>query len=335
MGIEVRFSQALNSHRIARFLSTVLVVTLLQSVAGITAPSANAANACVLGTDYSKDTSSLPGFTILRFTKVGSCSFRNTEAITSIDYLIVGGGGGGGAHVGGGGGGGGVLQGSGYSVAGLGAIPITVGVGGTGAWVTTAWQSYGTNGGNSTLNGVTAFGGGVGGIWNTNAPGYLNGVVGSAGGAGFVYDYAGGTPGQGRAGGWGNNTQPHAAGGGGGAGQAGTNGTQVDNGNGTGGKGGDGISVNITGTPTFFGGGGGGGVHGNNGAGTYTGGAAGLGGGAAGASHSGSYTSDPRPAAHNAASGTANTGGGGGGDGAGLTWVESRGGNGGVKFFDG
>lgn len=329
MRIEVRFSQALNFHRIARFLSTVLVITLLQTVAGITAPSANAANACVLGTDYSKDTSSLPGFTILRFTKVGSCSFRNTEAITSIDYLIVGGGGGGGAHVGGGGGGGGVLQGSGYSVAGLGAIPITVGVGGTGAWVTTSWQSYGTNGGNSSLNGVTAFGGGVGGIWNTAAPGYVNGVVGSAGGAGYVYDYAGGTPGQGRAGGWGNNTQPHAAGGGGGAGQAGANGTQVDSGNGTGGKGGDGISVNITGTPTYFGGGGGGGVHGNNQAGVYTGGAGGLGGGGDGSSHSGNYNVTPRQPANYGESGTANTGGGGGGSGGGLTYVENKAGNGG------
>ncbi|CAN2208603.1 Concanavalin A-like lectin/glucanases superfamily [Candidatus Nanopelagicaceae bacterium] len=321
--------------RISRSVTVVLALALLQSIAGpillpkLSTSSASAANACVLGTDYTKDTSSLPGYTILKFTNAGSCSFRNTEAITTIDYLIVGGGGGGGAHVGGGGGGGGVLQASNYNISGKGAIPITVGAGGTGAWVTTSWQSYGSNGGNSSLNGVVAYGGGVGGIWNTNAPGYLSGSVGSAGGAGYAYDYTGGTPGQGRAGGWGNGTQPHAAGGGGGAGEAGGNGTQTDNSNGVGGKGGDGISVNITGTPTYFGGGGGGGVHGNNNNSVYTGGAGGLGGGAAGASHSGSYTSDPRPATHNAASGTANTGGGGGGDGAGLYWVESRGGNGG------
>ena len=111
--------------------------------------------------------------------------------------------------------------------------------------------------------------------------------------------------------------------------QFGGNGTQTDNGNGTGGKGGDGIQSSITGVATYYGGGGGGGVHGNNNYSYYTGGAGGLGGGAAGASHEGNYASNPRPAAHNAASGAANTGGGGGGDGAGLTWVESRGGNGG------
>ena len=312
--------------RISRVLVFLLVLPFLQ-VASIDL--GNAAPACVLNTDYTKDTSSVANYTILKFTKAGSCSFRNIDSITSFEYLVVGGGGGGGAHVGGGGGGGGVLQGT-SSVSGLGAFPITVGAGGTGAWATqSGWTTTGSNGGNSTLNSVVAYGGGVGGIWTTYAPGYLNGYVGSAGGSGHAGDYGGGTTGQGKGGGTGHNVQPHAAGGGGGAGQVGGNGTQVSNGNGTGGKGGDGLQISITGTSTYYGGGGGGGVHGNNNDGVYTGGAGGLGGGGAGSSHSGSYYVTPRQPANYGTSGAANTGGGGGGAGGGLTWVENKAGNGG------
>ena len=322
----MKVSAVFNRTRISKLITALLIGGLFPTF--LPTP-AGAAPACVLNTDYTKDTSSVSGYTILKFTKTGSCSFRNTEAITSFDYLIVGGGGGGGAHVGGGGGGGGVRQGT-TSISGLGAIPITVGVGGTGAWVSqSAWQTYGTNGGNSSLNSLIAYGGGVGGIWNTVAPGNGANVVGSVGGSGQVYNTYVGTAGQGNLGGAGNNVQPHAAGGGGGAGQVGGNGTQTANGNGTGGKGGDGVAVGITGTSTYFGGGGGGGVHGNNNAGTYTGGAGGLGGGGAGSSHEGSYTVTPRQPANYGTSGTANTGGGGGGAGGGLNWVENKAGNGG------
>jgi hypothetical protein len=320
----VKYRNFLSQSWIARITVSLISLTLLSF------PSpAVAAPACVLNTDYTKDTSSVSGYTILKFTKTGSCSFRNTEAITSVDYLVVGGGGGGGAHVGGGGGGGGVIQGT-TSIAGLGAIPVTVGSGGTGAWINqSAWQTYGSNGGYSSLNGLIAYGGGVGGIWNTVAPGNGSNVVGSAGGSGQVYNSYVGTSGQGNNGGAGNNVQPHAAGGGGGAGQAGGNGTQTDNSNGTGGKGGDGVQVNIDGTPTYYGGGGGGGVHGNNNNSVYTGGAGGLGGGGAGSSHSGSYYVSPRQPANYGTSGTANTGGGGGGAGGGMLYVENKAGNGG------
>jgi hypothetical protein len=322
----VNFYTAFNRVRLSRILVFILFVPLFQATS---IELSNAAPACVLNTDYTKDTLSVANYTILKFTKAGSCSFRNIESITSFEYLIVGGGGGGGAHVGGGGGGGGVLQGS-SSVSGLGAFPITVGAGGTGAWATqSGWTTTGSNGGNSTLNSLVAYGGGVGGIWTTYAPGYLNGSVGSAGGSGHAGDYGGGTTGQGKGGGTGHNVQPHAAGGGGGAGQVGGNGTQVSSGNGTGGKGGDGLSISITGTSTYYGGGGGGGVHGNNNAGVYTGGAGGLGGGGAGSSHSGSYYVTPYQPANYGTSGTANTGGGGGGAGGGWGWVENKAGNGG------
>ena len=209
----MKLSTVFNRGRISKLLTALLIGGLIPAF--LPTPAA-AAPACVLNTDYTRDTSTSPGFTILKFIKAGSCSFRNADAITSFEYLIVGGGGGGGAHVGGGGGGGGVLQGS-STMAGLGAVPISVGAGGTGAWVTTSWQTYGSNGGNSSLNGIVAYGGGVGGIWNTVAPGNGTNVVGSAGGSGQAFNTYNGTAGQGNRGGAGNNTQPHAAGGGGGA----------------------------------------------------------------------------------------------------------------------
>jgi hypothetical protein len=213
-------------------LSKILILAILVSLFDTPSP-AVAANACILNTDYTKDTTTTPGYTILSFTNAGSCSFRNTDSITNLEYLVVGGGGGGGAHVGGGGGGG-VIQGT-TTFAGLGAIPITVGSGGTGAWVTqSAWQTYGSNVGNSSLNRLVAYGGGVGGIWNTVAPGNGANIVGSAGGSGQAYNSYLGTSGQGNKGGSGNDVQPHAAGGGGGAGQVGGNGSQTTNSNGTG-----------------------------------------------------------------------------------------------------
>jgi hypothetical protein len=322
----VKVSAVFNRARISKLLTALLIGGLVPAF--LPTP-ASAAPACILNTDYTRDTSTSPGSTILKFTKAGSCSFRNADAITSFEYLIVGGGGGGGAHVGGGGGGGGVLQGS-STMAGLGAVPITVGVGGDGAHANASgWVNTGSNGGNSSLNGVVAFGGGKGGIWQTYAPGYVNGSVGSAGGSGWSGNYGGGTTGQGRAGGTGFDVQPHAAGGGGGAGAVGGNGSQTSNGNGTGGRGGDGVTSSIVGASTFYGGGGGGGVHGNNNYAVYTGGAGGAGGGGAGSTHSGSYYVDPRQPANYGFSGTANTGGGGGGAGGGWTWVENKGGNGG------
>ena len=322
----MKLSTVFNRARISKLLTALLIGGLIPA---LLPTSAVAAPACVLNTDYTRDTSTSPGSTILKFIKAGSCSFRNADAITSFEYLIVGGGGGGGAHVGGGGGGGGVLQGS-STMAGLGAVPITVGVGGDGAHANASgWVNTGSNGGNSSLNGVVAFGGGKGGIWQTYAPGYVNGSVGSAGGSGWSGNYGGGTTGQGRAGGTGFDVQPHAAGGGGGAGAVGGNGSQTSNGNGTGGRGGDGVTSSIVGASTFYGGGGGGGVHGNNNYAVYTGGAGGAGGGGAGSTHSGSYYVDPRQPANYGFSGTANTGGGGGGAGGGWTWVENKGGNGG------
>jgi hypothetical protein len=176
-------------------------------------------------------------------TFTSSGTFTLTSFVGSslpIDYLLVGGGGGTGFDVGGGGGGGGVLSSS--TTITTGGYSITVGGGGA------SGQSAavkGTNGGDSTFNGLTAYGGGGGGSYPGNGVG-LNG--GCGGGAGDQ-NVGGGTGSQGynggtSAGAWG-------SGGGGGAGGAGANGitsAMV--------LGGIGLTIGINGRPLKYSGGG-------------------------------------------------------------------------------
>lgn len=210
----------------------------------------------------------------------------------TIEYLLVGGGGGGGWSRGGGGGAGGVLGSSSYSITGT-SISVSVGAGGSGG-IGGANQ---TNGGDTTLDSVTAVGGGKGASSNS-----VNGGNGGSGGGAVSNGTAGtGTAGQGNPGGVGNGSL--RGGGGGGAGGAGQSHNQ-------GAAGGAGVSNSITGVAVTYAGGGGGGVQDGSG----SPGAGGSGGGGAGGGNPGS-------------NGTDGLGGGGGGGGRGNG--EYNGGNGG------
>jgi hypothetical protein len=199
----------------------------------------------------------------------------------TIEYLLVGGGGGGGTNMGGGGGGGGVLSGS--MVLGPGSYTVTIGGGGAGAPAGTTGVHptvTGANGGNTTFNGLTAYGGGWGGVsYNTQGLGIHFGNSGGSGGGSAGYNNDGvapgyygsgaGTSGQGFRGGYQGNS--YYSGGGGGAGAAGADGNNRPDG-------GIGKITGILGKPFYFGGGGGGGSYSLS-----TGGFGGSGGGGGGA----------------------------------------------------
>lgn len=195
----------------------------------------------------------------------------------TIDYLVVGGGGGGGTNMGGGGGGGGVISGS--TTLTVGSYSIVVGGGGSGApaGIGTHPTTRGTVGSNSTFNGLTAYGGGYGGL-SPNSYGYQTGGNGGCGGGASGYNdngaaagqyYGTGTAGQGFNGGAQGNA--YYAGGGGGAGAAGVSGNSKPDG-------GAGKYSNILGRPFYWGGGGGGSSYS-----AYGGGNGGIGGGGGGA----------------------------------------------------
>ena len=239
------------------------------------------------------------------------------------DILLVAGGGAGGTSwsypgVGGGGGGGGVVHRTSQTFP-TGLYPITVGLGGQPATVSSPPTNPGYNatpGGNTVFLGLTALGGGAGSTWEQG------GFPGGSGGGGVYYN----GPGQGQA------TQPGSpsggvgfpggargpglggvtiAGGGGGAGQAGygyplppPSPVALQ------GRGGDGITLDISGVPVTYAGGGGGGSAGT------AGGSPGGSGGGGGSGHSGYPPGHPlagtdRPGV--AKPGTDGLGGGGGG----------------------
>lgn len=237
-----------------------------------------------------------------------------------IDYVLVAGGGGGG-HTrntpgGGAGGAGGLLQATNSPLT-AGTYPIVIGDGGTGAYNPLATSVPSTDGGNTTFNSLTAYGGGGGGTQNepTSA-----GNGGSGGGsspsvtpgyglnpstpAPVIATFPNYTPGttQGYPGG---GSPSRGGGGGGGAGGAGT---QTSNSNG--GPGGVGAVVpwmpdsygeaNPGGPGRYFAGGGGGGAYSGGGSPTGTSGSGGAGGGGNGGPVDG-------------LDGSANMGGGGGG----------------------
>ena len=174
----------------------------------------------------------------------------------TIDALIVAGGGGGGhGYNGGGGGAGGMLVLTSQSLT-AGAKTVTVGAGGAGGSATysTDTQAWGTgsNGGDSSITGLTVAVGGGGGANNGRhtTSDAANGGSGGGGGSASLSDHGSGTSGQGNSGGGSGGAE--GAGGGGGAGEAGgTDGTRA---------GGDGLQNDYrTGSNVYYAGGGGGG----------------------------------------------------------------------------
>lgn len=256
---------------------------------------------------------------VVKFTRIGTCTWTPPAGVSSVDVLVVAGGGGAGD---GGGGAGGVLAQSSFAV--TGPVSVTVGQGGAGSRFHNVRQV--DNGRPSKFDSIVATGGGGGGQ-------YAGSTFGASGGSGggSSADYTNtankstGIAGQGYGGGVSCAGGYGGPGGGGGAGGVGQNGgptaSDDDQCTGTntgqnptrGGNGGDGIQSSITGTVEWYGGGGGGGVNTNGG--PATGGSQGGRGGGANGAWCANCTGS---------SATDGTGGGGGGGDA-----EGRGGDGG------
>ena len=232
----------------------------------------------------------------------------------TVDFLAVGGGGGGGSYAaGGGGGGGGIVRSSYYASAGE-TITVTVGAGGAGGIVN---SSTSTAGFSSVFAGMTAHGGGRGGVgWAAEAGGAGGNGGGGGGydGSGGAFTVAAGSPlaGQGNTGGLGRSISGNRGAGGGGGGGGGRGGDSTST---SGGNGGNGALFSLNGTPTYYAGGGGGGDYGS-----ANGGAGGTGGG--GNKSGGNSSAVP------SGNGLVNTGGGGGGSRS-ATSDSWNGGNGG------
>ena len=186
-------------------------------------------------------------------------------------YLLVGGGGA--SDNNGGGGAGGLLTNGATATydkqVTAQSYSLTVGGGGG---TSTGYVGSGTGdnsdgqGGDTTLFGLTALGGGLGG---QNGGSLGNGGSGGGGRSDFNVAAGSGTSGQGNNGGAGRDPHPESAGGGGGAGSSGT--TPGNNGYG---HGGDGLQNAISGTNIYYAGGGGGhGMFSNPGNGGQGGGA--------------------------------------------------------------
>ena len=221
------------------------------------------------------------------FAKVGESEFEVIGNAGEVEYLVVAGGGGGthggGASATGGSGGGGVLNGS-FSTS-TQTYNVIVGLGGAGGTVNFPGM-MGTNGEDSSVFGVTAFGGGVGAgggdsVGTTDAAARNANTSGGSGGGGTGWrgstsSGAAGTENQGFGGGNGfeTNTSNRAGGGGGGASQPGQNASNT-----RGGVGGNGRVSTITGTSVVYGGGGGGIARNEPSGGPVSGGAGGGGAG--------------------------------------------------------
>ena len=208
--------------------------------------------------------------------------FRPSQAIPARVFAVGGGGGGGSgwAGHGGGGGAGGFVERYGVDFAADTDFEVVVGKGGASV-AGNDWQ-LGGKGGNSTVNGITAYGGGGGGgHWGSysSCAGTDGDSGGSGGGGGGSQVYAGtggsGVDGQGHAGGKGDvvaesGSSSCSSGGGGGAGASGGNARtpqperrKVQ----TAGYGGEGRTSSILGAEIWFAGGGGGGSYGRGGLG--------------------------------------------------------------------
>ena len=257
---------------------------------------------------------------VVKFTRIGTCTWTAPWGVSSVDVLVVAGGGGAGD---GGGGAGGVITQSNVSVSN--SVSVTVGEGGAGSRF--HYLPTNDNGSNSKFGSLNAVGGGGGGHWY---PGPNKGASGGSGG-GSGTDFTDnafkttGVAGQGYGGGMSCTYGYGGAAGGGGAGGVGQNGGPTASANNQctgpntgqnptlGGNGGIGIQSSITGTAEWYGGGGGGGTNTNSGP-SNTGGFGGQGGGG-----NGSWCANC--IGENGTDGTG--GGGGGGD------CEGQGGDGG------
>lgn len=221
------------------------------------------------------------------FSSPGTYTVAVPALITQLSYLLIGGGGSGG-HTGGGGAGG-FLEGT-TTVTPLQNYTLVVGAGGAARPASLAWIT-GITGGNTTFNGLIAYGGGGGGQHCGNNPSSQSGGSGGGGGEWSTAcqldsngtsgwgNGAAGTAGQGNSGGngyycW---SAVISGGGGGGAGGAGSNATGTCSG--SGGNGGAGKSSSIIGSAVTYAGGGGGGVHANYNQARATGGSGGGGAG--------------------------------------------------------
>ncbi|MEM8954358.1 MAG: glycine-rich domain-containing protein [Verrucomicrobiota bacterium] len=176
----------------------------------------------------------------------------NGQAGVNVDYLIVAGGGGGGA---GGGGAGGLLSDT-FATA-MQSYPVVVGPAGFNG----GGGVSGGNGGDSSVFGFTAIGGGGGGASHTGTSGDAEGQNGGSGGGGGHKDGTigtipgTGTVGQGNDGGEGRNSSGSTGrrgGGGGGAGETGFDHDDLSFPS----RGGDGLQNNITGVNQYYAGGG-------------------------------------------------------------------------------
>ena len=261
-----------------------------------------------------------PGNTTYKWTPPGT--------ITGARMLLVGGGGGAGMDMGGGGGAGGFLAFASKDIP-ASEQTVVVGRGGIGAPGASQANILGQNqngghtytvpaynGGDSSISGETAYGGGSGGYTQNNDDRQHGGNGGSGGGASGYHgnNSPGGTgvSGQGNNGGNATNSN-YYSGGGGGAGEAGTSANSEPHG-------GDGLSSDILGTEYWWSGGGGGSGYSINGGdggkggggggavGTNPGGTGGL--TAGGAGGGGSTSSQTNRPGGNAGK---HTGGGGGG----------------------
>ena len=249
---------------------------------------------------------------------------KSFPGLPTIQVLIVAGGGGGGTNIGGGGGGGGVIYKSAIGLSPNTNYSVVVGAGGAGAPAGLSNATHptvpGSNGGNSSFNGLTALGGGWGGVsYLSMGMGIEHGNAGGSGGgcSGYnngsypngTYGSGAGTIDQGFAGG--THGSPYYSGGGGGARAPGESGNNQANG-------GAGFQTSILGNSYYFGGGGGGAGH------SRSGGAGGAGGGGGG----GTYA-DPNPSTGLGDTNGVNPGSNGGGNTNGSGY--QPGGNGGAN----
>lgn len=223
-------------------------------------------------------------------------------ATYSIDQLVIAGGGSGGAGSrAGAGGAGGYNYATGQSVTAGTSYSVVVGGGGSLAFAYTDGNTNarGTQGTNSTFNGVTMIGGGGGGGGDGAASGTSGG---SGGGAWYTGSGGSGTSGQGYAGGTAGTSGVYGGGGGGGAGGVGGNGSAAAPGNG-----GGGAANSITGSSVAYAGGGSGANYNSSTAGTAVDG--------------GGTGNNTNPVNQAGTQGTANKGGGGGSGGNGGSGV--------------
>lgn len=145
-------------------------------------PSSNAVACSPTSTTYGS-------YTVLSFTTTGTCTWTAPDGITSADILLIGGGGGGGGGAfGGGGGAGGFVEKLGHTFTAGNTYTVSVGTGGTGGAASldiVAQNNNGTNGGDTTIDSITAVGGGYGGGYDgrNSVQGQVGGNGGSGGGS--------------------------------------------------------------------------------------------------------------------------------------------------------